>query len=251
MSLLRGAAALDGLESTWSSTASVCETLSDDEWSVETGCPGWTVHDQVAHVIGIESDLLGRRSAAGDSSDVVARIEAGVTSRRGLSPAALLEEFRDVTGERLKVLRDADLSAEVPTPFGLLPLERFLGIRAFDSYAHEQDIRRAVFRSGHLDGPVAVHTRETILRGLGRLGLADGTSIVFVIDGVERPIVFADGKGRVVDDAPKSPTVTLTMPLETFVALGCGRSDADRSSVSVSGDQTVADDVVGRMSVTP
>ena len=251
MTLLRGRDALDGLDATWSSTVSVCDGLSPDDWSRPTGCPGWTVHDQVAHIIGIESDLLGRPSAAGDSTDFAARIDAGVTSRRSLSPDALMDELREVTSERLKLLRDSDLDADVPSPFGVLPLERFIGIRVFDSYAHEQDIRRAVGRSGHLDGPVPAHTRETILRGLGRLGLPDGTSLVFDLDGVRRPIVFVEGKGRVVDDAPPAPTVTLTMPLETFVALGCGRSDADRSTVSVDGEQSVADDVLGRMSVTP
>ena len=251
MSLLRGQDALNGLEATWSSTISLCESLGEADWSRQTGCPGWDVRDQVAHIIGIESDLLGRPSAAGDTDDFVVRLEVGVTSRRSLSPTELLDELRDVTSERLKLLRDADLTEEGFSPFGPMEVGRFLGIRAFDSYAHEQDIRRAVGRSGHLEGPVPVHARETILRGLGRLGLPDGTVLVFDIDGATRPIVFSDGKGRVVDDAPGSATVTLSMPLETFIALGCGRSDADRSQVSITGDRVVGEDVVGRMSVTP
>lgn len=251
MSLLRGIDALDGLETTWSSTIGVCESLSDDEWRIETGCPGWSVHDQVAHIAGIESDLLGRPSAAEDPNDFVARLEAGVTSRRSLSPKELLDELREVTAERLKLLRESDLDAEGFSPFGPMPVGRFLGIRLFDSYAHEQDIRRAVGRPGHLAGPVPIHTCETILRGLGRLGLADGTSLVFEISGTPRAIVFAGGKGLVGDDVPPSPTVTLSMPLETFVALGCGRSDADPSTVSIAGDQAVAEDVLARMSVTP
>lgn len=251
MSLLRGRDALDGLEATWSSTISLCESLGEDDWSRATGCPGWDVRDQVAHIVGIESDLLGWPSAASDTDDFLVRLEVGVTSRRTLSSAELLDELRDVTSERLKVLRDADLTEEGFSPFGPMEVGRFLGIRAFDSYAHEQDIRRAVARSGHLDGPVPIHARETILRGLGRLGLPDGTALVFDIDGATRPILFANGKGKVIDDVPPSATATLSMPLETFVALGCGRSDADRSQVSISGDQAVGEDVLGRMSVTP
>ena len=251
MSLLRGRDALDGLEATWSSTISLCESLTDEEWSRDTGCPGWDVHDQIAHIVGIESDLLGRPSAAGDSTDFVVRLEVGVTSRRALSSAELLDELRDVSGERLKVLRDADLKEEGFSPFGPMEVGRFLGIRTFDSYAHEQDIRRAVGRSGHLEGPVPVHARETILRGLGRLGLPDESSLVFDISGVARPIVFKDGKGLVVEDLPSSPTATLAMPLEAFIALGCGRSDADRAAATVYGDQAVGENVLGRMSVTP
>ena len=250
MSLLRGQDALDGLEATWSSTIELCESLGEEDWARETGCPGWDVRDQVAHIVGIESDLLGRPSAAG-TDDFLVRLEVGVTSRRSLLTAELLDELRDVTSERLKLLRDSDLTEEGFSPFGPMEVGRFLGIRTFDSYAHEQDIRRAVGRSGHLDGPVPIHARETILRGLGRLGLPDGTVLAFDVDGATRPIVFPDGKGRVVDDAPSTPTATLSMPLETFVALGCGRTDADRSQVSISGDQAVAEDVLGRMSVTP
>ena len=40
------------LDAVWTSISAVCEGLTDDQWALPTGCPGWTVQDQVAHMIG-------------------------------------------------------------------------------------------------------------------------------------------------------------------------------------------------------
>ena len=50
------------LDDVWRSTADVCRLLAPEEWDTDTDCPGWTVRDQVAHIIGTESMLLGRPS---------------------------------------------------------------------------------------------------------------------------------------------------------------------------------------------
>ena len=48
------------LEDVWSSIAALGQELSDEDWSKPTDCPGWTVKDQLSHVIGTESMLAGR-----------------------------------------------------------------------------------------------------------------------------------------------------------------------------------------------
>ena len=52
-------AIVDKLALVWQSITDVCATLTAQQWRTRTDCPGWTVQDQVAHLIGGESRLLG------------------------------------------------------------------------------------------------------------------------------------------------------------------------------------------------
>ena len=51
---------VDRLEEVWSSTARLGDSLTEADWKAPTECPGWSVQDNLAHVIGIESVILGR-----------------------------------------------------------------------------------------------------------------------------------------------------------------------------------------------
>ena len=35
------------------------DTLDETQWKLPTDCPGWTVQDNLAHIIGIESVIIG------------------------------------------------------------------------------------------------------------------------------------------------------------------------------------------------
>jgi hypothetical protein len=37
----------------------MCRDLDVEQWRTVTDCPGWTVQDQLSHLIGIERSLLG------------------------------------------------------------------------------------------------------------------------------------------------------------------------------------------------
>src|SRR4029079_9601395 len=41
---------LDAMDATWDSIIDLAESLTVHEWSLPTRCPGWDVHDQIAHV---------------------------------------------------------------------------------------------------------------------------------------------------------------------------------------------------------
>ena len=51
---------IDHLQSEWASIDALGHELTDDDWAHHTDCPGWTVKDQLSHVVGTESMLLGR-----------------------------------------------------------------------------------------------------------------------------------------------------------------------------------------------
>src|SRR4051812_12584032 len=57
------AALVEGLEAVWRSIDDLCAGLDEEQWRAPTACPGWSVQDNLAHLIGIESMLLGREAA--------------------------------------------------------------------------------------------------------------------------------------------------------------------------------------------
>ena len=102
-----------------------------------------------------------------------------------------------------------DFSAPSWTPIGQADYRRFMQIRVFDCWVHEQDVRDAVGRPGHEDGPVAEQAVDEIVRALGyivgkKAGAPEGSSVTIELTGpVARSIhVAVDGRAAVVDRLP-------------------------------------------------
>src|SRR3546814_19796229 len=83
---------IDNLALTWRSLDEVCTGLTEEQWKTATGCPGWTVQDNVAHLVDYEASALGRPRpnhvpAGGDplKNPPGERNEGGVDARRGRS----------------------------------------------------------------------------------------------------------------------------------------------------------------------
>ncbi|MEE1521856.1 MAG: maleylpyruvate isomerase N-terminal domain-containing protein, partial [Acidimicrobiales bacterium] len=51
-----------GLEQIWSEWADWSTALSDGGWATPSRCPGWTVQDNLAHIIGTERMLQGHEA---------------------------------------------------------------------------------------------------------------------------------------------------------------------------------------------
>ena len=189
---------VDMMAHVWRSIEGLCESLSEEEWKIPTDCPGWSVQDQVAHLGGSESRILGNpapdhtpaetghvKSEGGMSNEVV------VDYRRSWTGRQVLDEFRELTGQRmtdLRALSDEDFAAETETPLGPAPVSEFISIRIMDAWVHEQDIRRALAQPGELDGPTAAHALGRILRAMPfvvarRAQAPDGATVVFDVSG--------------------------------------------------------------------
>jgi uncharacterized protein (TIGR03083 family) len=246
------------LDETWRSLAQVCAALDADDWDRPTDCPGWSVRDHVSHVIGIEASLLGRPpppALALDPPHVrndMGRLnERWVDARRGRPGREVRAELEEVTGERLRALRamgDEDFAAEAWTPAGRDTYEGFMGLRVFDCWVHEQDVRRAVDRPGHLSGPAAEQALTQASSGLPyvvgkRAGAAEGSTVVFDVHGPVRrawAVGVTGGRARPLEDPPPAPTVRLVADFETFMTLVCGRRDPAQAladhRVRVEGD---------------
>ena len=257
---------IDNLDTTWRSLLELCGSLTEDEWKRPTGCPGWSVQDQVAHLIDYESRAMGRpappeRSLARPhtKNELGEGNEVGVELRRSRTGEEVLAELREVTAARLAQLRgltDEDLAREVQTPAGPGTVADMLRLRVMDTWSHEQDIRRALGRPGHEDGPAVDESVEYFARFLPivvakRAAAPDGSTVVLQIGARHRSAVAVEGgKGRLRDDVPPEPTVRLTMPATTFAALVGGRSDAP-DDVVIEGDAELGARVVACLGFMP
>jgi uncharacterized protein (TIGR03083 family) len=258
-------ASVENLASVWASIDRLCSGLPVRQWDLPTGCPGWTVKDQVSHLVDYEARALGRpapRRVPGPlpyvKNEMGRANEVGVDARRAMSGAAVLEEFRQVTAERLAQLcrlTPDDLAARTTTPAGPGTLADLLTLRVMDSWSHEQDIRRAVGRPGHTEGPAAEEAVAYFSRFLPylvvkRAAAPDGAKVVFRI-GARPPVAVevAGGRGRLAAD-PDDATADLAIPVTTFAALAGGRSDVPADTV-ISGDQRLGRRVLESLAFLP
>jgi uncharacterized protein (TIGR03083 family) len=255
-------AVVDILEAEWRSIDELCRDLDDDEWHRPTECPGWTVKDNISHLIGIENLLRGAPAdppitepAPHVRNDIGAFNEAAIAARRDRSGAEVLAEFRAVAAERIAALRtlpDEKWDEIGPTPTGPNTYRHFMRMRVFDSWAHEQDIRRAVEIPGHLEGPVVDLVLEWHRRNLGyivgkRASAPDGSVIVFDITGPtsERLAIGVQGGRAALVEDPDHVDATLVLDTETYNALLCGRWDT--ATARQSGRLRIdGDDALGR-----
>ena len=244
----------------------VVATLRGGEWERPTGCPGWSVRDVVAHVVGLEDVLTGGAEPdvelpaglAHVTNDVSRYTERHVELRRRRRPEELVEELGVVVARRRDQLA-GDLTAPAPSFLGgEQPLNRSLGLRAFDIFSHEQDIRRAVGRPGHLDGPAGATCCTRILRAFAQVlpdrVVADEATMVFMVTGGQSGVLWLDlGTGEVLDHEPVDATVSMAFDFADLVPLACGRDDApDPARVAtVTGNDALAARVLTSLSITP
>ncbi|MGH2827586.1 MAG: maleylpyruvate isomerase family mycothiol-dependent enzyme [Actinomycetota bacterium] len=254
----------------WATLSNLCGHLTDEQWRVDTDCPGWTVKDQLSHLIGIERWILGHPAPehhVPEADHVVnhlgERNEVEVDYRRRRAPDEVLEEFRAVTRERaraLSQLTESEFNKKTWTPFGESTVTTWLGMRILDSWVHEQDIRRATGKRGHLSGPIPELVFERLALRMPKVvgknaGAPDGSVVVFHVDGItdgQMTIAVAEGRANMVPDAPEVD-VRLVMDLQTFVCLACGRWEPERTMraglVEIEGDRELGSRVVAHMNV--
>ncbi|TDD35064.1 maleylpyruvate isomerase family mycothiol-dependent enzyme [Actinomadura sp. KC06] len=253
-------------EQTIRSTLALAATLADADWLLPTECPGWTVKDQVSHLVGVELGLLGEPEPEVEvpdfehvRNDFGRWLEAAIHVRRPLPGPVVAAQLADALERRLAQLPGLDPDRVVMCPDGREgPYSRLVKFRAMDCWTHEQDIRRAVGRPGNLDAPAAHSFWELMSVALPRIvarpGKAEpGRSVAFTISGPPdfRAAVRVDGDRRGQWAEPADPTAELAMDLETYVRLTAGRCTPDDVTVQIDGDKELAGRVLANMAITP
>lgn len=180
--------------------------LDDAGWATDVpGCPGWTVHDVVAHLVGITDDGLTGNM---DGAPGPAWTAAQVAKRSGADSASMLAEW------------DANAApfADAVTAFGIVP-------PVIDLLTHEQDLRGALGRPGADEGDLAWVTGALLDRLGGRIASA----------GLPALRVRTPEGERVLGEGPPAVTLTTTR-LELFRASLGRRSETQVRALAWEGD---------------
>jgi uncharacterized protein (TIGR03083 family) len=261
---------VENLAIVWASIGELCAELPESDWDRPTACPGWTVRDQLSHLVGPEAMFTGRPPPAEIEdpppyvrNDIGRMNEAAVALRRAWHGEDVLAEFQYVIDERLTQLRamtEEELTAESWTPMGTGTYRDLLVIRAFDAWVHEQDIREALHRPGHLSGPVAAAALDRCFLAMPyvvgkRAAAAEGSSVRFDVDGPTEGtlgVLVSGGRAKPVDPPPEEPGTMVRSEFLTFTRLGCGRGDAAealaKGTVGVDGDRQLGERIVHHLS---
>lgn len=256
------------LDAQFDSLVDLGRDLTPEQWETPSEVPGWSVKDNFSHIIGTELMLLGRPDEQIDVGDpphlnneIGTFNEIAVVTRRDRSGPEVLAEFAVVAGERkaaLKAMTDDDFDAESFTPAGQDSYGRFMQIRVFDCWIHEQDCREALDIPGHHRGPAVEVTLDEMTTAMGfvvgkKAGATEGQSVRFELRGpTERTIdVRVDGRATVVDDLD-TPTTTITIPTTLWVRYAAGRrpGDPDDADIRIQGDQELGRRVIENAAYT-
>ncbi len=265
--------AIAALDDVWVRLDDLLAALDDADWSRPTPLPGWRVQDVVAHVVGTESVLLGDSTPDVDvtaadhvRNDIGRFNEAWVVSMAGMEPAEVLAAFRDRVARRREALQatdDAAWSAEGFTPAGPDTYGRFMRIRVFDTWLHEQDVRDAVGRPGGEGGPAAELALDEMAAAMGfvvgkKAAAPPGSRVAIELTGPAARSVLVEvpaGEGAraaVVDALSDPPTAVVRLPAGVFARLGGGRVDpaTRRHEVELEGDTELGERIVANLAYT-
>lgn len=241
--------ALTNLELCWDSLDDLFGSLTDDQWSVQSLCPDWDVAGILIHLAAIEAMLAGKGHDAFAEGLPFDEVGAFIADVDGSEPATLLERYRSIIEQRrteLAPLGADELEHPSMTPVGPGTYGRFMAVRVFDFWVHEQDIRRPLGVPGHESGPAAEMAIDEIDMSLGyivgkKIGLPDGESMTIELTGPVTRSMHVDVQGRATRvDAVENPTLSLSTDSTTFALLACGRIDPqaeiDAGTITWSGD---------------
>lgn len=257
----------------WSSLGDLLGDLTDEQWLLASPLPGWSVQDNVSHIVGTEAMLAGEPGPSIEidrdvnehvRNDIGAFNEQWVESLRVVPPNEVLSRFRELTGARLAALEqmsEDEWNAESFTPAGKDTYGRFMQIRVFDCWLHEQDIRDAVGRPGHTTGLAVEVVLDEMATALGfvvgkKAGAVSGQSVTFALtDGgavVRRMHVDVAERAAVMPALSEPPTVTLTMPIGVMTRRCAGRVGPDDllDQVVIDGDLELAAKILANQSYT-
>ena len=245
---------IDAVDDVLLTTLSIARDLTEADAELVTECPGWTVRDQLAHMVGLEQVLGGAPQPNVElpdlehvTSDIDVYMEQQVHVRRQLPLSAVADELAGLRPRRIAELRllAAEGDPAVKAPRGERPLSAALPVRAFDLWVHEQDIRRAVGLPVRIECAAAEIALERALMGWSAVltrQLGIDAEIVIAVTGPsasETRVQVGDG-GRAVKLAGDLGQVTRWF---------CGRSAPDDGEII--GDQAMVDIVRAGLALTP
>jgi uncharacterized protein (TIGR03083 family) len=271
---------IDALDQTVQSVIDLGFGCREEDFDRPTHCPGWSVKDQISHVVGVEKSFAGIRAepvVVPDyphlRHDAGRDVEREVEARRGRTGRAVVAELADFHPERIASLRESPADLDTVIGGALGPETTFghlLRMRIMDTWVHEQDIRNALDRPGDLDTPAAAFFTEAALRALPRIisrvaGIGPGHAVVIDVTG---PVVARAG-ARVITGEDERPygealfsghhrpegeeqldVTSIHLTTHALTRRAAGRRSTDEIHYSVTGDEQIARRVLDALVVT-
>ena len=216
---------------------SLAGRMDATQWHAQSLCPDWDMRGVIAHLGMMERVMTGWLPRSADDPPPLDRIGPYNDEMATLNDAAFAGRIGEIFASRradLAGLTETDLARQSWTPIGPRSYGGFLEIRIFDFWVHERDISTPLGWASDNTGPCAEIALSQVEGSIGyivgkKIGLPDGTSIVFHLTGpVRRDLpVMVDGRARAVDHV-ENPDVELTTDTATFIQLAAGRIDPQR-----------------------
>jgi uncharacterized protein (TIGR03083 family) len=242
------------LEACYDAIESLCQRMDARQWQIQSLCPDWKARDVVQHLAMMERVMTGWLPDSTDELphfDRVATVDEEMKAADDAGLASLVGEIFAARRRDLAALTPADMERPSWTPVGVKSYGRFLEIRTFDFWVHERDITTPLGWPADDTGPRAQIALAEVTGSLGyivgkRIGLPEGTSIVFRLTGpiVAEESVVVDGRARVVEHVD-DPDVVVTTDTVTFIQLACGRIDPqeqiDAGRITWTGNSELGD----------
>lgn len=252
---------VQALEEVCRAAIELARDLTAEEAAQKTDCPGWSVKDHLAHMVGLETVLAGAPEPnvelpdlAHVTADIDVYMERHVHARRMLSLDNVADEFEGLLPRRLAQLHAlvAEGDPEMPAPMGnMRRLSLGLPVRVFDLWTHEQDMRRAVGRPMRLDGISGPFVSERIVMLWTMVlprneEIPPGTLTVRVTGPVEAESTIQLGDGS-------AAAATLVADLAVTARLSCGRGDPAEvlRGATIEGDSAWFDAITPHLVLTP
>lgn len=247
---------IDALDEVLAATEALARTLTEADGERPTDCPGWTVKDQVAHMVGLEQIIGGAPAPEIDlpelahvHGDTGRFMELSVHVRRGLPLVAVVDELAGLRPRRVAELRALVADGAdplVPTPFGERPLSAGLPVRVFDLWAHEQDIRRAMGQPPRITGLGAEVSLDRVLALWPR-------ALPSAVEGVDGELVIEvtgpEPSTTTITLGAGGPAATLRGDLGDVTRVFCGRVVPDDDLLT--GDPALVEALRPELGVTP
>jgi uncharacterized protein (TIGR03083 family) len=143
--------AVEAYRRTVASFDAVLSALTEDEWHRPT-IRGLDVQRLVGHLIGVERQLhaaLDGGPVTETTADHVLSTEPDAQAQVGRPPSETHAEWLELSETTIRVAESLDpagLRRVVALHTFTIPIERMLVVRSFETWTHEEDIRRATGR---------------------------------------------------------------------------------------------------------
>jgi uncharacterized protein (TIGR03083 family) len=231
--------AIKAVEAERAALLGICRGLTDDQWLAPSGCEGWSVQDVVAHLANLFWAVVDASTLPDTTGqDMERAMDAAVAARRGLSPAAVLADYEQVseTGlARLAELAALDVDVPISEDAGTYSTRVIPCAYAFDHYTH---IRADLYAPrGPLNGqpPATDELRvvptldwiEAALPQQNRSAASECTLAIEVTGTGARLIRFGSGQ----------PAATISSDAAALVRWITQRDDWAGLGVQVTGDE--------------